>query len=344
MQVVHYLNQFFAGLGAEEQAGMGVTVREGPVGPGQVLARQPGVEVLATVCCGDNYMAERSDAAAAEVVAAVERFAPDALVAGPAFNAGRYGVACGLVGQRVQERLGIPAVTGMDGENAGAELYRRQLYIVRTGSRAVDMEPALRRMAALLGKLVRGEPIGPAQVEGYLPRGVRRNAFDDRPAGERAVEMLVRRLTGQPWQTELPLPPAFEAIVPAPAVLAQRARIALVTTAGLVPRGNPDRMPTGRSTSYFRYSIAGLEELSPELYEAHHAGYETKYANADPNRVLPLDIMRALQREGRIGQLHPEYFVTSGQGAMVQAALGIGRDLAQELKEKGVEAVILTST
>jgi len=34
-------------------------------------------------------------------------------MAGPAFNAGRYGIACGAVCKMVQDRLGISAVTGM---------------------------------------------------------------------------------------------------------------------------------------------------------------------------------------------------------------------------------------
>ena len=36
MRVVHYLNQFFGGIGAEEQAGMGLEARDGAVGPGKL--------------------------------------------------------------------------------------------------------------------------------------------------------------------------------------------------------------------------------------------------------------------------------------------------------------------
>ncbi|MBI4494119.1 MAG: glycine/betaine/sarcosine/D-proline family reductase selenoprotein B [Chloroflexi bacterium] len=343
MRVVHYLNQFFGGLGGEDQAGVGVSVREGAVGPGQVLARMDGVQVLATVICGDNYLAENLDRAGQEVLAAIREYQPDVVLAGPAFNAGRYGVACGQVCQLVQEQLGIPAVTGMFEENAGVELFRRQVYIVRTAERATTMEAALRHMVALAGKLVRKEPIGPASEEGYLPRGVRRNGYADEPAGERAVAMLVKRLTGQPWETELALPP-FDRITPAPALPARSAYLALVTTGGVVPTGNPDRMPVGRNSTYFRYSIAALDNLTPDSFEIHHAGYENKYANADPDRVVPLDVVRMMEREGRFEGLYPEYLVTSGQGAMVQAAVGIGRGMAEELRAKGVTGVVLTAT
>jgi len=37
MRVVHYLNQFFGGLGGEEQAGMLLEIREGAIGPGLLV-------------------------------------------------------------------------------------------------------------------------------------------------------------------------------------------------------------------------------------------------------------------------------------------------------------------
>ena len=42
MRVVHYLNQFFGGIGAEEQAGMGLEARDGAVGPGKLLEQLLG--------------------------------------------------------------------------------------------------------------------------------------------------------------------------------------------------------------------------------------------------------------------------------------------------------------
>ena len=35
----------------------------------------------------------------------VKKFNPDLFIAGPAFNAGRYGVACGAIAKVVQEEL-----------------------------------------------------------------------------------------------------------------------------------------------------------------------------------------------------------------------------------------------
>jgi len=42
LRVVHYVNQFFGGIGGEEQAHVGVTVKAGAVGPGRALQAAAG--------------------------------------------------------------------------------------------------------------------------------------------------------------------------------------------------------------------------------------------------------------------------------------------------------------
>jgi len=39
LRIVHYVNQFYGGIGGEDKAGVGPLVQEGAVGPGKV-ARQ----------------------------------------------------------------------------------------------------------------------------------------------------------------------------------------------------------------------------------------------------------------------------------------------------------------
>ena len=65
LKVVHYLNQFFAGVGGEEKADVGPGAREGAVGPGMALNKALGDagEVIGTVYCGDNYISENPEAA-----------------------------------------------------------------------------------------------------------------------------------------------------------------------------------------------------------------------------------------------------------------------------------------
>ena len=62
MTVVHYVNQFFAGLGGEEAAGHEPVRLDGPQGPGRGLAAA-GLAVDVTLACGDDFFGEHESAA-----------------------------------------------------------------------------------------------------------------------------------------------------------------------------------------------------------------------------------------------------------------------------------------
>src|SRR5688572_27042450 len=151
IRVVHYLNQFFAQIGGEEKADIGLALKDGPVGPGRALQQALGEsgEVVATVYCGDNYFAEHQEDVIDNICRRIGAYKPDLLIAGPAFESGRYGIACGAICQAAQQRLGIVAVAGMDEDNVGASLNRKNIYIINSGSTIARMVPALQRMAAL---------------------------------------------------------------------------------------------------------------------------------------------------------------------------------------------------
>jgi betaine reductase len=319
LEVVHYLNQFFGGVGGEERANHPVEVRDGAVGPGRLLAQRLGDEatVVATIVGGDNYVAERRDEALTAVRRALVELRPDVVVAGPAFDAGRYGAACGAICALAAE-LGIPAVTAMHPENAAVALHRRQAYVVPTGASAAEMASVVPRLAGLALKLGRGEELGPAADEGYLPRGVRRYMERERPAHERAAAMLLARVRGEPWTSEVGLQ-SYEVVPPAPPVAdLAGATLGLVTSGGLVPKGNPDRLPSGNVRDFFRYAIAGVDALPPGEWESVHGGFSTQILNTrNPAYVLPLPVLRAEERRGEIGALYPYYFATVGNGTSV---------------------------
>jgi glycine reductase complex component B subunit gamma len=111
-----------------------------------------------------------------------------------------------------------------------------------------------------------------------------------------------------------------------------------------VPQGNPDRLPSVRAQGWFRYALDGEETLSAARYESVHGGFDVTLANEDPNRLVPLDTTRALEREGRIGRLHEAFYTTTGNGTPVVTATGFGREIAAELKKAGVGAVLLSGT
>ena len=256
LKVVHYINQFFANIGGEEKADYPVEVRENEVvGPGLAFKQAFGeeAEIVATIICGDSYFNENLDKAKAEILENVKKYNPDVFVAGPAFNAGRYGVACGTICDAVQEELGIPAVTGMYTENPGADMFKNKVYTVATKNSAAGMKKAVEKMAPLALKLAKHETIGASCQEGYMPNGVRVNFFESERGSKRAVNMLLKKLAGKPFETEYPMP-TFDRVAPNPAVKdLSKATIALVTSGGIVPKGNPDHIESSNASKYGEY-------------------------------------------------------------------------------------------
>jgi glycine reductase len=93
-----------------------------------------------------------------------------------------------------------------------------------------------------------------------------------------------------------------------------------------------------------RHSLDGLDSAESGAFESVHGGFSTQWANADPNRILPLDVAREMEREGAIGRLHGEYLGTTGNGTTVADARRFGMEWAAELRQANIQAVILTAT
>ena len=343
-KVVHYINQFFANIGGEEMAHVAPELRDGLVGPGLALnnAWKGEAEIVKTIVCGDSYFAEHEKEAKEQILAWVKEINPDFFIAGPAFNAGRYGYACANVAIAVQE-MGIPVLTGMYQENPGAD-YKNQVLIVATKDSAAGMRQAAPTMAKLALKIMKGEKLGASCEEGYMPNGIRVNFFEKERGAKRAVDMLVKKLNGKPFVTEYPMP-SFDRVAPNKAIKdLSKATIALCTSGGIVPKGNPDHIESSSASHYGEYCIAGVDDLTADTYETAHGGYDPVYANADADRVLPVDIMREFEREGKIGKLHDYFYTTVGNGTAVASAKAFAAEYAQKLLAAGVDAVIMTST
>lgn len=346
LKIVHYINQFFAGIGGEEKADIEPLVKEEVIGPG--LAIQAGfkdeAEIVATVICGDSYFGENMDKAKETILEMVKKYDPDLFIAGPAFNAGRYGVAAGAITQAVQEELGIPAITGMYIENPGADMYKKDIYIVSTKNSAAGMRAAMKSLIPLAKKLVHGEEIGSPDEEGYIARGVRKNIWRDKVGAERAADMLVKKLRGEEFVTEYPMP-NFDKVDPNPAVKdITKATIAIVSSGGPVPFGNPDHIESSSASHYGKYDIEGVDDLTEGKWATAHGGYDPSYANQDLDRVIPVDVLRKYEKEGKIGKLHRYFYSTVGNGTSVANAKAFAEEFSKELVADGVDAVILTST
>ena len=346
IKVVHYLNNFFAGIGGEEKADIKPEIRPGVVGPGAALAAALGdeYEVVATAICGDNYFGENLAEATKTLLEMIGKYEPALFVAGPAFNAGRYGVACGAICKAVEANLGIPVITGMYNENPGADMYKVDLHIILTADSAADMKNAMPKIAALGKKMVKGEEILSPAIEGYIERGIRVNYFHEKRGSSRAVDMLLKKMAKQEFVTEYPMP-KFDRVAPNPAIKdISKAKIAIVTSGGIVPQGNPDRIESSSATKYGVYSIEGMDRMSADDFMTIHGGYDRAFVTENPNLVIPLDALRVLEKNGEIGELANYFISTTGTGTSTGNSKGFGESFTKKLLADGIDAVILTST
>ena len=344
-KVLYYVNQFFGQIGGEEKAGIEPMFKEEAIGPAlgfNGLLGDKG-EVIGTMICGDNYFNENKEESLEVIMKIIKEQNPDIVVAGPAFNAGRYGMACAGVANAVVDQLGIPVVTGMYHENPGLDVCKGKALVASTTDSAGGMRTALPTMANLVKKLMANEEIGSPEEEGYIAQGKRLTVFSDKRGSRRAVDMLLARLNDEEFETELPMP-VFDKVDIAPAIKdLSKATIALVTSGGMVPIGNPDRIQSASAQKWGKYDVSERDALTGEYYTIH-GGFDPVYANEIPDRVAPLDLLKEAEKAGVIGKVYDYFYTTTGTGTSVGNSIIFGEEIGKELKEAGVDGVILTST
>lgn len=349
-KAIVYINQFFGQIGGEDKADYKPTIHEGQVGVAMAFkqALKDEADVTHTIICGDNYMGSNTEDAIAEILGFLEDKEFDIFFAGPAFMAGRYGAACGHICKAVKEKFGVPVVTSMNEENPGVEMFKKDMYIFKGGKSAASTRTDVPKMVDFGVKILKGEELFPAEQEGYFGRGIRKQIFLDPPvpATDRVIDMLLKKVNGEPFQTELPIPKADRVPIAknlTPEELS-KVEVALVTSGGIVPVGNPDRIQSASATKWGKYDISGLDDLKKGEFMTIHAGYDPAAANDDPDVCVPLDALRKYQEEGKIGGVFKYFYATVGTGTTQAEAARMGQEIAKDLIANGVKAVILTST
>lgn len=343
-KVLYYINQFFGQIGGEEMAHVAPTFEEKSIGPAMGFENllKGEAKIVGTIICGDNYFNENLEKSLEFLKEVMDKTNPDIVIAGPCFNAGRYGMACGGVAKFVTENYNIPVVTGMFEENPGLDLCKSIAYVVPTTNVASSMGKVLPVMAKLAIKLLNKEEVKPL-VDGYFIQGKRLTVLSEKTGAVRATEMLLKRLNNEEFKTELPMP-VFDKVEPAKEIAdLSKATIAIVTTGGIVPLGNPDRIQSASAQKWGKYDVSSLNELGAD-YCTIHGGYDPVYANEKPDRVAPLDILKEMEKEGTIGGVYKYFYTTTGTGTAVGNAIKFGVEIGKELKDAKVDGVILTST
>ena len=349
VKVMHYMNQFFAGEGGEDKADVPLNWKEGPLGPGRRLQALLGdtVDVVTTVYCGDNYFAPNSTNVLENIIKLAKDHRIDILVAGPAFASGRHGYACVEVCHAVNRSQGINCITALSPENPGVDTYRtyhnKNIFAFPTSEAVSGMEDALSNMAKCVTRLITGENMGSAATEGYIAHGLRFNQSQQKIGAERAIDMLLDKIGGRSFTTEIPVL-SFQEVTASPAITDMKnAKLALVTTMGVVPPDNPDGFKVYRNTQWRKYSIEKLNSMQEAKWGAVHGGYTTTWVTDNANYAVPLDGCRSLEAEGAFTNLVPSFYITTGNMGFVRAMQSIGQEIAQELKAEEVDGALLTS-
>ena len=144
-------------------------------------------------------------------------------------------------------------------------MFCSKIYIVETSISAAGMRQALPVMGTLAEKLLEGGEIGFPEEEGYIAQGFRVNVHTKKNGAERAVDMMIKKLRGELYVTELPMP-VFDRVKPAPAVKDMaHARIALIKmcirdsieTVRIITGGNVDSIGEDGTVSVEIAAIMG---------------------------------------------------------------------------------------
>lgn len=156
--------------------------------------------------------------------------------------------------------------------------------------------------------------------------------------------MLLTKLAGQPYVTELKIEPR-DNVVPSKAVGdLSKAKVAFVSTGGLVPLGNPDRIPGGTCSIWATYDVTGKDVLVKGDFYSVHCGINTDFVNANPEVLFPLSSFREFEKDGVIGKFCNTFYSTTGNLATLKDARRMGKEVAEALKKEAVDAVVLVST
>lgn len=346
-KAIVYLNQFFGQIGGEDKADFPPEIREGQIGASMAFnACLKNAEVTHTLICGDNFMGSNEKEAVEILLGYLEELEFDIFFAGPAFQAGRYGNACGVISLAVKEKFKVPVISSMHIENPGVDMFKKDMIIFPGGKSAAAMKKDVEKMCQYGDKILSGQPLASAEEEGYYTRGIRHQVWreDGITAADRVIDMLLKKIDNEAFETELPIPKVDKVPVATPIKDLSKAKIAVLTSGGIVPVENPDRIQSASATRWGKYDISNMNRLEAGVFKTIHAGYDPAAADADPNVCVPLDALRAYEKEGKFLELYPYFFSTVGTGTTQGEAARMGKEMVAELLAAGVDGVIMTST
>lgn len=84
--------------------------------------------------------------------------------------------------------------------------------------------------------------------------------------------MLVKKMKGESFETEYPMP-EFDRVTPMkPVKDLSKIKLALVTSGGIVPIDNPDKIESSSATKYGIYDLTDMDSMSNKEFTTIHGG------------------------------------------------------------------------
>ena len=77
-----------------------------------------------------------------------------------------------------------------------------------------------------------------------------------------------------------------------------------------------------------------MDALSPDDFTTIHGGYDRQFVMANPNLVVPLDVLREMEKDGEFGELVNFFCTTTGTGTATGSAAKFGDEIGKILTEQ----------
>ena len=115
--------------------------------------------------------------------------------------------------------------------------------------------------------------------------------------------MLLLRISGKPFTTEIHLEETVETPI-APALKNLKvSKLAIASTAGVYPEGNPHGATSIKNTVWAKYDIGNMQTMKEADWMVIHAGITNVFIKENPNYAAPLDATREFERTGLFSKL-----------------------------------------
>lgn len=163
------------------------------------------------------------------------------------------------------------------------------------------------------------------------------------PAPTRCIDMLLAKYHKEAYNSEVRMVAPIERNLPKLKGSLADSTILIITDGGIVPEGNPDRIPSSSADIYGVYSIKETFAANPSNFEITHQGYDNSYVLQDPNRLIPVDALDMLVKQHKIGNYYKDFISTTGVMTSKEQCRILSHKIAKYVSKLPIQGVLITS-